>query len=208
VVVGASCLESTRRLLNSKLANSSGVLGRYLHDQFYISNGVLAVVPETRDGKAPRGPYSVRPAPSPARVPETRDGKAPRGLLGKGFLTGKIDENTTFDSTDFRNLVPRFTPENRKANQVVVDLISDIARGKNATPAQIALAWVLAQKPSRKVEMVPIPGTTNLHRLTENLGAATIELTADDLREIESTVSELTVQGDRYPAAMQQMINR
>jgi aryl-alcohol dehydrogenase-like predicted oxidoreductase len=135
-------------------------------------------------------------------------GFVPFSPLGKGFLTGKIDENTTFDSTDFRNVVPRFTPENRKANQVVVDLIGDIARGKNATPAQVALAWVLAQKPPRKVEMVPIPGTTKLHRLEENLGAANVELTADDLREIESAVSQLAIHGERYPAAAQKMINR
>jgi aryl-alcohol dehydrogenase-like predicted oxidoreductase len=131
-------------------------------------------------------------------------GFVPFSPLGKGFLTGKIDENTTFDSTDFRNVVPRFTPENRKANQVVVDLIGDIARGKNATPAQVALAWVLAQKPW----MVPIPGTTKLHRLEENLGAANVELTADDLREIESAVSQLAIQGERYPEAAQKMINR
>jgi aryl-alcohol dehydrogenase-like predicted oxidoreductase len=131
-------------------------------------------------------------------------GFVPFGPLGKGFLTGKIDENTTFDSADFRNVVPRFTPENRKANQAVVDLIGDIARGKNATPAQVALAWVLAQKPW----MVPIPGTTKLHRLEENLGAANVELTADDLREIDSAVSELSIHGERYPAAAQKMINR
>ncbi len=131
-------------------------------------------------------------------------GFVPFSPLGKGFLTGKIDENTTFDSTDFRNIVPRFTPENRKANQVVVDLIGDIARSKNATPAQVALAWVLAQKPW----MVPIPGTTKLHRLEENLGALNIELTADDLREIDSAVSQLAILGERYPAAAQKMINR
>ena len=131
-------------------------------------------------------------------------GFVPFSPLGKGFLTGKIDESTTFASDDFRNVVPRFTPENRKANQAVVDLISDIARGKNVTSAQIALAWVLAQQPWS----VPIPGTTKLHRLNENLGAAAIELTADDLREIERAVSKLTVQGERYPAAMQQMVNR
>jgi aryl-alcohol dehydrogenase-like predicted oxidoreductase len=131
-------------------------------------------------------------------------GFVPFSPLGKGFLTGKIDENTTFDSTDFRNVVPRFTPENRKANQVVVDLIGDIARGKNATPAQVALAWVLAQKPW----MVPIPGTTKLHRLEENLGAANVELTADDLREIDSAVSQLAIHGERYPEAAQKMINR
>lgn len=135
-------------------------------------------------------------------------GFVPFSPLGKGFLTGKIDESTTFDEKDFRNIVPRFSAENRKANQVVVDLISDIARGKNATPAQIALAWVLAQNVSQKVEMVPIPGTTKLHRLEENLGAANIELTADDLREIDSAVSKLDIQGERYPAAAQKMINR
>jgi aryl-alcohol dehydrogenase-like predicted oxidoreductase len=131
-------------------------------------------------------------------------GFVPFSPLGKGFLTGKIDESTTFDSTDFRNVVPRFSSENRKANQVVVDLVSDIARRKNATPAQIALAWVLAQKPW----IVPIPGTTKLHRLEENLGAANVELTADDLREIEGAVSQLAIQGERYPAAAQKMINR
>jgi aryl-alcohol dehydrogenase-like predicted oxidoreductase len=131
-------------------------------------------------------------------------GFVPYSPLGKGFLTGNINESTTFDSADFRNVVPRFSAENRKANQAIVDLISDIARGKNATPAQIALAWTLAQKPW----IIPIPGTTKLHRLEENLGAANVELTADDLSEIDSAVSKLTVQGDRYPAAIQQMINR
>lgn len=131
-------------------------------------------------------------------------GFVPFSPLGKGFLTGKIDATTTFDSTDFRNIVPRFSPENRQANQAVVDLVSDIARSKNATPAQIALAWVLAQKPW----IVPIPGTTKLHRLEENLGAAALEFSADELSEIENTVSKIAVQGERYPAAMQQMINR
>jgi aryl-alcohol dehydrogenase-like predicted oxidoreductase len=131
-------------------------------------------------------------------------GFVPFSPLGRGFLTGKIDETTAFGEGDIRNVVPRFTPENRRANQVVVDLISDLAGGKNATPAQIALAWVLAQKPW----MVPIPGTTKLHRLEENLGAANIELTADDLREIDSAVSKLVIQGERYPAAIQKMINR
>ncbi len=135
-------------------------------------------------------------------------GFVPFSPLGKGFLTGKIDENTTFDSTDFRNAVPRFSAENRKANQAVVDLISDIARSRNATPAQIALAWVLAQHAPQKVEIVPIPGTTKLHRLEENLGAANLELTADDLREIDRAVSKLDIQGERYPAASQKMINR
>ncbi len=131
-------------------------------------------------------------------------GFVPFSPLGKGFLTGKIDETTTFDSTDFRTVVPRFSPENRKANQVVVDLIGDIARRKNATPAQVALAWVLAQKPW----IVPIPGTTKLHRLEENLGAANVELTAGDLREIDSAVSQLAIHGERYPAAAQKLINR
>lgn len=131
-------------------------------------------------------------------------GFVPFSPLGKGFLTGKIDENTTFDSTDFRNVVPRFSAENRKANQAVVDLIGDIAQSKNATPAQIALAWVLAQKPW----IVPIPGTTKLHRLEENLGAAAIEFTADELGEINRAASQITVQGERYPASIQQMINR
>ena len=111
----------------------------------------------------------------------------PYSPLGKGFLTGKIDENTTFDSTDFRNSLPRFTPEARKANQALVDLLGKIAARKQATPAQIALAWLLAQKPW----IVPIPGTTKLHRLDENLGAAAVELTADDLREIESAASRI-----------------
>lgn len=131
-------------------------------------------------------------------------GFVPFSPLGKGFLTGKIDESTTFDSTDFRSIVPRFSPENRKANQAVVDLIRDIARSKNATPAQIALAWVLAQKPW----MVPIPGTTKMHRLEENLGAINVELAADDLREIDDAVSKLEIKGERYPAAFQKLANR
>lgn len=135
-------------------------------------------------------------------------GFVPFSPLGKGFLTGKIDDSTTFDAKDFRNIVPRFSAENRKANQAVVDLISDIAQRKNATPAQIALAWVLAQQPAQKVGIVPIPGTTKLPRLEENLGAADIEFTADELREIDSAASKINVQGERYPAAMQQMINR
>jgi aryl-alcohol dehydrogenase-like predicted oxidoreductase len=124
--------------------------------------------------------------------------------LGKGFLTGKIDETTTFDSSDFRNIVPRFTPENRKANQAVVDLLTRIAAEKRATPAQIALAWLLAKKPW----IVPIPGTTKLHRLEENIGAADIELTPDDLRAIEDAAAKITVQGDRYPAHLQQRVGR
>jgi aryl-alcohol dehydrogenase-like predicted oxidoreductase len=131
-------------------------------------------------------------------------GFVPFSPLGKGFLTGKIDETTTFDSTDFRNTVPRFSPENRKANQAVVDLLGRIAAKKKVTPAQIALAWVLAQKPW----IVPIPGTTKPHRLDENLAAVDVELTKDDLREIESAASRITVQGARYGEGSQKMIDR
>jgi aryl-alcohol dehydrogenase-like predicted oxidoreductase len=121
--------------------------------------------------------------------------------LGKGFLTGKINETTTFDSSDFRNTLPRFTPEARKANQALIDLLGAIAKRKKATPAQIALAWLLAQKPW----IVPIPGTTKLHRLKENIGAAAIELTPDDLREIDSAASKIAVEGARYPEHLEQM---
>src|SRR5467141_272632 len=131
-------------------------------------------------------------------------GFVPFSPLGKGFLTGKITENTKFDSTDFRNIVPRFTPEARKANLSLVDLLSKVAERKKATPAQIALAWLLAQKPW----IVPIPGTTKLHRLQENIGAVSIELTPDDLREIESAASKITVQGARYPEKLEQMTGR
>ena len=127
-------------------------------------------------------------------------GFVPYSPLGRGFLTGKINENTTFDSSDFRNILPRFTPEARKTNQALVDLLGEIAKRKKATPAQIALAWLLAQKPW----IVPIPGTTKVHRLEENIGAAAIELTADDLREIESAASKITVQGARYPEHIEQ----
>jgi aryl-alcohol dehydrogenase-like predicted oxidoreductase len=122
-------------------------------------------------------------------------GFVPFSPLGKGFLTGKIDENTKFESSDFRNIVPRFTPEARKANEALVELLRTIAERKKATPAQIALAWLLAQKPW----IVPIPGTTKLSRLEENIGAATVDLTADDLREIEDAASSIKVQGARYP---------
>src|SRR5271163_973996 len=122
-------------------------------------------------------------------------GFVPFSPLGKGFLTGKIDHKTTFDSSDFRNIVPRFSPEARKANQAVVDLLGRIAEQKKVTPAQIALAWLLAQKPW----IVPIPGTTKLHRLEENLGSVNIELTADELREIDSAASKIKVEGARYP---------
>jgi aryl-alcohol dehydrogenase-like predicted oxidoreductase len=128
-------------------------------------------------------------------------GLVPYSPLGKGFLTGKIDENTTFDSSDFRNIVPRFTPEARKANQAVVDLLGRIAKQKGATPAQIALAWLLAQKPW----IVPIPGTTKSSRLEENIGSLEIKLTSDDLREIDSAASKITVEGDRYPEHLQKM---
>ena len=131
-------------------------------------------------------------------------GFVPFSPLGRGFLTGKMDENTTFDSSDFRNDLPRFTPEARKANQSLVDLLGEIARRKSATPAQIALAWLLAQKPW----IVPIPGTTKLHRLEENTSAADIELTAEDLRQIESAASKITIQGKRYPEHMERMTNR
>lgn len=131
-------------------------------------------------------------------------GFVPFSPLGKGFLAGKIDENTKFDKTDFRNIVPRFAPEARKANQALVDLLVKIGQRKKATPAQIALAWLLAQKPW----IVPIPGTTKLHRLDENIGAASIELTPDDLREIDDVASTITVQGARYPEALEQMTGR
>src|ERR1700688_3093047 len=129
-------------------------------------------------------------------------GFVPFSPLGRGFLTGKIDENTTFDSTDFRTTVPRFTPEARKANRALVDLLGRIAQRKNATPAQIALAWLLAQKPW----IVPIPGTTKLHRLRENVAAASIELTAEDLGEVESAASRITVQGASYSESAQRMV--
>lgn len=131
-------------------------------------------------------------------------GFVPFSPLGKGFLTGKIDENTTFDATDFRNVVPRFSEQNRKANQALVDLLGNIATEKNATPAQIALAWLLAQKPW----IVPIPGTTKVHRLEENLGAAAIELTEHDLKEINEAISRIEVHGARYPEQLQKMVGK
>jgi aryl-alcohol dehydrogenase-like predicted oxidoreductase len=131
-------------------------------------------------------------------------GFVPFSPLGKGFLTGKIDENTTFDSGDFRNIVPRFTPEARQANQAFVDLLGTVAERKHATPAQIAIAWLLAQKPW----IVPIPGTTKLHRMEENIGAASVELTAEDLSEIESAASRIKVQGARYPESLQRLTGR
>ncbi len=126
-------------------------------------------------------------------------GFVPFSPLGKGFLTGKIDETTTFDRSDFRNIVPRFTPENRRANQALVDLLATIGKRKQATPAQIALAWLLAQKPW----IVPIPGTTKLNRLEENIGAVAVDLTSDDLREIEDAASRITVAGARYPEELE-----
>jgi aryl-alcohol dehydrogenase-like predicted oxidoreductase len=131
-------------------------------------------------------------------------GFVPFSPLGKGFLTGKIDENTTFDSSDFRNIVPRFTPEARKANKALVDLLRRIGERKKATPAQIALAWLLAQKPW----IVPIPGTRKLERLEENIGAAAVELTTDDLRDIASAAAKITVQGARYPEKLSQLTGR
>jgi aryl-alcohol dehydrogenase-like predicted oxidoreductase len=137
-------------------------------------------------------------------IQELGIGFVPFSPLGRGFLTGQIDENTTFDSSDFRNRLPRFTPEARKANQALVDLVGEVAKRKNATPAQIALAWLLAQKPW----IVPIPGTTKLKRLEENIGAAAIELTPDDLREIENAASEIEVQGARYPEELERRTGR
>jgi len=131
-------------------------------------------------------------------------GFVPFSPLGRGFLTGAINENTQFDKDDFRNILPRFSEENRKANQAMVNLLQTIATAKNATPAQIALAWLLAQKPW----IAPIPGTTKLHRLQENIGATTIELTAEDLQQIENAAANITVQGERYPEQMQKMVNK
>ena len=128
-------------------------------------------------------------------------GFVPFSPLGAGFLTGKIDENTKFDLTDFRNIVPRFSPEARKANMVLVDLVKAVAEGKGATPAQVALAWLLAQKPW----IVPIPGTTKLHRLEENLGAVNVELTGDDLKQIDKAASGLKLEGARLPEAVLKM---
>ena len=131
-------------------------------------------------------------------------GFVPYSPLGKGFLTGAMNENTKLDSTDFRSTLPRFTPEAMKANQALIDLLGSIAKRKKATPAQIALAWLLAQKPW----IVPIPGTTKLHRLDENIGAIAVELTPDDLREIDSAASKIKVQGARYPEKLEQMTGR
>ena len=131
-------------------------------------------------------------------------GFVPFSPLGKGFLTGKIDANTTFDKNDFRNIVPRFTPENRKANQDFVDMLAQMGQRKKATPAQIALAWLLAQKPW----IVPIPGTRRLERLEENIAAAAVELTPEDLREIDGAASQLTARGARYPEHLQRLVGR
>ncbi len=131
-------------------------------------------------------------------------GFVPFSPLGKGFLTGKINDKTEFASNDFRNIVPRFTPENRKANQALVNVLSDLAKTKNATPAQLALAWLLAQKPW----IVPIPGTTKLTRLEENLGSVKINLSANDLRDIEAAAAGVTVQGARYPQQFQERVGK
>jgi aryl-alcohol dehydrogenase-like predicted oxidoreductase len=143
-------------------------------------------------------------------IPTLQDlgiGLVPYSPLGKGFLTGKIDANTSFDKTDFRSTIPRFTPEARQANQSLVDLLTRTAAAKKATPAQIALAWLLAQKPSPEPWIVPIPGTTKLHRLDENIGALTIDLTPGDLSDIENAASKITVQGERYPEKLEKMTN-
>jgi aryl-alcohol dehydrogenase-like predicted oxidoreductase len=137
-------------------------------------------------------------------IEELGIGFVPYSPLGKGFLTGKINENTTFDNSDFRNILPRFTPEARKANQALIDLLGGIAKRKKATPAQIALAWLLAQKPW----IVPIPGTTRLHRLDENLGATAVKLMPDDLRDIEGAASKIKVEGARYPERLEQLTGR
>jgi aryl-alcohol dehydrogenase-like predicted oxidoreductase len=131
-------------------------------------------------------------------------GLVPYSPLGKGFLTGKMDENTKLDSSDFRSTLPRFTPEALKANQALVDLLASVAKRKKATPAQIALAWLLAQKPW----IVPIPGTTKLHRLDENIGAVSVELTPEDLRDINDAASKITVQGARYPEKLERLTGR
>jgi aryl-alcohol dehydrogenase-like predicted oxidoreductase len=137
-------------------------------------------------------------------IEELGIGFVPYSPLGKGFLTGKMDESSTFDSTDFRSTLPRFTPEALRANQAVVELLGTIAERKQATPAQIALAWLLTQKPW----IVPIPGTTKLHRLEENIGAVSVELTPQDMRDIDEAASQITVQGARYPEKLEQMTGR
>ena len=145
--------------------------------------------------------------PEEAIIPTLEElgvGFVPFSPLGKGFLTGKISQDTEFDKNDFRNIVPRFTAENRKSNQAIVDVVTDFAVQKKATPAQIALAWILAQKPW----IVPIPGTTKLHRLDENLGALSVELTPADLRQLDDAASKVTVQGARYPEHIQRMVDR
>ena len=173
-------------------------------------------------GRRRRSAAPTRSSPSPRSRTNIRSGGASRkrrssrlsknwasasshtARSGKGFLTGKIDETTTFDSTDFRNVLPRFTPEARKANQALVDLLGRIAARKRATPAQIALAWLLAQKPW----IAPIPGTTKLDRLEENIGAVAIELTPNDLSEIEGAAAKIKVRGDRYPEALERLTGR
>ncbi len=137
-------------------------------------------------------------------IEELGIGFVPYSPLGKGFLTGKIEENAKFDSADFRSILPRFAPQALKANQALVNLLHQIAQRKKATPGQIALAWLLAQKPW----IVPIPGTTKLHRLEENIGAAAVELTFEDLRDIENAASKITVHGARYPEHIERMSNR
>ena len=159
--------------------------------------------PDRTEDREPKGTRTSEAEVLPT-LEELGIGFVPFSSLGKGFLTGKIDENTTFDSSDFRNIVPRFTPEARKANQALGDLLARVAAQKKATLAQIALAWLLARKPW----IVPIPGTTKLHRLEENIRAAAGELTSDDLRDIESAASKITVQSARYPEKLEQMTGR
>ncbi len=159
-----------------------------------------------RIGSKPSGEGPTR-TPEKEVIPTLEElgiGFVPYSPLGKGFLTGAMNENTKLDSTDFRSKLPRFTPEAMKANQALVDLLGRIGQRKKATPAQIALAWLLEQKPW----IVPIPGTTKLHRLEENIGALAVQLTLDDLREIDSAASEITVQGARYPEKLEQMTGR
>jgi aryl-alcohol dehydrogenase-like predicted oxidoreductase len=159
--------------------------------------------PDRTEDREPKGTRTSEAEVLPT-LAELGIGFVPFSPLGRGFLTGKMNENTTFDSTDLRNTLPRFTAQARKANQALVDLLGEIANRKRATPAQIALAWLLAQKPW----IVPIPGTTKLHRSNENIGAVAVELTPDDLREIDSAASKITVQGARYPEKLEQLTGR
>jgi hypothetical protein len=189
---------------NPQAGDSSGPV-QYVRGGYEASFGRYEIDERAQRFTAVQSEYSLwYREPEKAVLPTLEElgiGFVPFSPLGKGFLTGKIDATTTFDSSDFRNTVPRFTPEARKANQALVDLLQAIAARRNATPAQAALAWLLAQRPW----IVPIPGTTKLHRLEENLGAADVELTQDDLREIESAASKITIQGARYPEHIERL---